>query len=72
MNYHNCEFIQVEQETYNYYYGTKGNHGAWVSIKKTETGKWYYLRLGVHKSDEFNTLQECIDIAYTDMMRAKV
>ena len=34
--------------------------------------KWYYLHLGMNKSNEFDTLQECIDIAYADMVRAKI
>ena len=73
MDYHECEFKEVAKETYRYYYGSENNHSAWVTIKRNETGQWYYIRLNnVSVSGEFLTLQECIDIAYMDMLRSKI
>lgn len=72
MDYHDCELEQIGEDVYCYYYGKKGNHSAWVTIKRTETGKWRYLRLNnVSSSDEFPNLQQCIDAAYVDMVRSK-
>lgn len=73
LEYHDCEFEQIEKETYCYYYGSKENHTAWVTIKRTEAGKWWYIRLNnVSNSGEFQNLQECIDAAYEDMVRSKL
>ena len=73
MEYHDCEFEQVGENTYCYYYISKSKHTAWVTIKRTETGKWYYLRLNnVSSSAEFPNLQKCIDAAYADMVRSKL
>ncbi len=73
MDYHKCEFKEVAKETYRYYYGSENKHSAWVTIKRTETGQWYYIRLNnVSVSGEFSSLQECIDIAYMDMLGSKI
>ena len=73
MDYHDCEFEHIGENSYCYYYGSKSNHTAWVTIKRNETGKWQYLRLNnVSSSDEFPNLQKCIDAAYVDMVRSKL
>lgn len=73
MEYHGCEFEKIEEDVYRYYYGTKNMHSAWVTIKKTETAQWYYIRLDdVSVSGKFQSLQECIDTAYDDMIRSKL
>ena len=45
MNYHECEFKEIAKETYRYYYGSENKHTAWVTIKRTEAGQWYYIKL---------------------------
>ena len=73
MKYHECELKEIEKDTYRYYYDSEKRHTAWVTIRRTETGQWYYIRLNnVSKSKEFVSLQECIDNAYEDMIRSKL
>lgn len=49
------------------------NGGAWVSILKNSKGNWYYIRLNnVSESREFDDLQECINVAYRDMIASKL
>ena len=73
MEYHGCEFEKIEKDVYRYYYTTKKMHSAWVTIKRTGTDQWYYIRLDdVSVSEEFQSLQECIDNAYEDMLRSKL
>lgn len=73
MEYHGCEFKEIGKESYHYYYGSEKKHTAWVTIKKTETGRWYYIRLNnISISEEFLSLQECIDNAYADMVSSKL
>lgn len=70
MNYHNCEFVKVDDNTFTYYYGTKENYSASVIIKRIHD-KWYYEKpLGF--SSSYNDLQECIDFAYKDMLSSKL
>ena len=51
----------------------KGQYGGpWVTIQKNNDEKWYYIRLNnVSISEQFDNLQNCIDTAYNDMLRAK-
>lgn len=51
----------------------KGQYGGpWVTIQKNNDEKWYYIRINnVSISEQFDNLQNCIDIAYNDMLRAK-
>lgn len=71
--YHGCEFEKIGKNVYRYYYKAKNEHAAWVTIKKTEAAKWYYIRLDdVSVSEEFQSLRECVDYAYADMLRAKL
>lgn len=73
MDYHECEFKEIGKEIYRYYYGTENKHTAWVTIKRNERDRWYYIRLNnISVSGEFSSLQECIDGAYTDMLRSKI
>ena len=46
---------------------------AYVNIIKNEDGTWYYTRLNnISRSADFETLQECIDVACKDMIAAKL
>lgn len=73
MDYHGCEFKEIEKETYRYYYCSEKQHTAWVTIKRNSAGQWYYIRLNnVSVSGEFPSLQECIDKEYADMVSSKL
>ena len=49
------------------------NGGVWVTIFKNSKGNWYYIRLNnVSESLEFDNLQECINVAYMDMIASKL
>jgi len=42
---------------------------AYVNIIRNEDGTWYYTRLkNISRSIDFYTLQECLEIAYYDML----
>lgn len=62
----------VETDTFRY--GYRGNYGgAWVLVKREESGLWYYVRLGhVSESRRFHTFQECLNEAYADILRSKL
>ncbi len=58
----------LDKDCFECHYGA-----AWVTIKKNDVGKWYYIRLNnVSESKQFDELQECISVAYDDMLRAKI
>ncbi len=69
--YQDLPLKQVETDVFRY--GYRGDYGgAWVMIKREENGLWYYVRLGcVSESRRFHTFQECLDEAYTDILRSK-
>ncbi|WP_160635996.1 hypothetical protein [Pseudoflavonifractor sp. 60] len=46
--------------------------GAWVLVKREESGLWHYVRLGyVSESRRFHTLEQCLDEACEDILRSK-
>ena len=46
---------------------------AYVNIIRNEDGTWYYTRLkNISRSIDFYTLQECLEIAYYDMLASKL
>ncbi len=73
MQYKNYELEQLNNDVYVFYQGTKTNHEAWVTIKKNDLGRWYYIRLNnVSKSEDFENFNDCLEFAYNDMLRAKL
>lgn len=72
INLNGCELEKISDGEYRYYYDSKENHSAWVTIKCSAAG-WYYIRFNnVSQSANFNTLNDCVDNAYRDMLRAKL
>ncbi len=67
------EIYVINEEAFEYYYHEKRKHGGpWVTLRKDETGHWFYIRLNnVSTSSVHDTLQECINAAYHDMLRSK-
>lgn len=70
---HGCELQLNGDGNYHYYYGNKDNFAVWVAINRTADGTWYYKRMGgSSRSNDFDSLQTCIDHAHQDMVRAKM
>ena len=70
---HGCELRKIDDNIYEYYYGTLDNHSAWVKII-FENNRWAYYRLGDASKylSTFSCLQDCVDYAYNDMVSAKL
>ena len=63
-----CVFEKIDDTHYKYTCDP-----AYVNIIRNEDGTWYYTRLeNISRSTDFETLQECIDVAYQDMVAAKL
>ena len=73
METHGCELKKIDDSTYEYYFTSAYDHAAWVRIV-LENCEWTYWRLGNYSKYEgsFKELQDCIDYAYYDMLRAKL
>ena len=67
------EVYIIDENCFEYYIMWKGQYGGpWVTIQKNNDEKWYYIRLNnVSISEQFDNLQNCIDTAFNDMLRAK-
>lgn len=67
-NHRCCIMEKIDDSHYKY-----SGFNAYVNIIKNEDGTWYYTRLNnISRSVNFGTLQECIDVACEDMLRAKL
>ena len=63
-----CTLIKIDETHYTYIYDP-----AYVNIIRNEDGTWYYTRLNnISRSSDFASLQECLDVAYEDVVRAKL
>lgn len=72
-NLHGCEVEYISKDTYRYYFDSKDNYSCYVTIKKDSVHNWYYERVNnVSKSGFFQSIQECIDFAYQDMISSKL
>ena len=69
LDLHNCEFIEISEDTYEYRYVP-----AWVTIVKNSDNEWYYQPLGNPKysSKGYSNLQQCLDEAYFAMVGSKL
>lgn len=64
-----CVLEKIDESNYKYSY-----QPAYVNVTKDNDGTWFYTRMNdisrLYKN--FNSLQECLDVAYEDMLRSKL
>lgn len=67
-NHRGCILERIDDSHYKY-----SRSPAYVNIIRNEDGTWYYTRLeNISRSNDFDTLQECIEVAYRDMIASKL
>ena len=69
LNYHNCAFKEIGEDTYEYRYNP-----AWVIILKNSDNEWCFQLLGnpEYCSKGYPNMQLCLDDAYEAMIASKL
>lgn len=64
-----CSLHKTDEDYFTYAYGP-----AYVNIQKNADSTWYYTRLNniSRSAENYKSLQECLDAAYSDMIKAKL